>query len=168
MLKTTLLSLGILASGNNQNIAVISNAYNIKQAETNLHSIAMQYLKTHQLNVKQLSKNLKVLYSQEKPTIKNGRNGYKHHWYGFDIWINEETGTKMDQIMSGGGGISDISAILAGIMDTGPFAPIVLGLAGLLMAQWAITWTFVDEGSGIHMSVETLTGVPVIVYAHAQ
>ncbi len=127
-----------------------------------------QYLKTHQLNVKTLSQNLKVLYNQEKLTLKNGRNGHKWHWYGIDIWINEETGTKINDKLESIHSFSDIVDMIAEALYFGPAVQIITILTRLLIGSWEITWTETDEGNGIHLSIELLTGTPYIVYVHAQ
>ncbi len=169
MLKTTFLSLGILSSGTNSNMNIVQNDIAIHQAKLNLNHMQVMFTKNHKLNINNLSKNLKVIYQNHKLVNSGGRDGYKHHWYGFDLWISEYTGSKINEfVVEGGATAAELAEILAPIMETGPAAPIVVAFAAVLLIQWEITWNQVDEGNGIHISVEGLTGAPFIVYAHAQ
>ncbi len=168
MLKTAILSIGILSSSTNQNANIIQDNLQLQQAKSNLATEKTNFLNSHKLNIKTLEKNLKIIYNHQFKNVKNlkdGRDGYKHHWYGFDLWISDYRGEQINAIITEGGAeIDDIAAILDLFINSGP----ILVIAAFLAAQWAIVWINTNEGDGVHISVETLTGVPVIVYAHAQ
>ncbi len=125
------------------------------------------YINTNKIDTKSLSKNLNIIYSGEKTNLKDGRDGCKRHWWGYDIWISEYSGSEINKmIIEGTAGVADVSEIIGPILELSASNPFVLGVVLALLAEWAITWIAVDEGSGIHISVERIGYV--IVYAHAQ
>ncbi len=175
MLQTAILVLATLSGSTTQNAAMISNSNNaVTHAKQEISQMKKTFLKNHKFSTKLLSNDLNTIYNFKNDqksnllNLKDGRNGHKWHWYGIDVWINEALGSKMNRAIASGDGIAAVAGLLCIALDTGPAAPIVITIAALLMAEWEITWSNTDEGWGIHVSIELITGTPYIVYAHAQ
>ncbi len=176
MFKIAILSVGILSSGTNQNVSIVQDNLQLQKAKSNLAAEKVDFLNSHNLNIQNLEKNLKVIYNHQLKNLKNlkdGRDGWKHHWYGYDLWVSNAKGSTWDNAILNRGTIDALNYISEGLEQEG-MRPADVGAAFikvaalLLMSQWAIVWSATNEGDGVHISVETLTGVQVVVYAHAQ
>ncbi len=176
MLKTTGLILGTLSICNNGSSPLISNDINLSKVKQNINELKQQYRQNHIINNVDLKKDFSLLeqYSQHK--IKHFQSGgidnWKWKWYGAQVWVSEGTGSQVqgiidnlkDGIINFNEAKEEITAILALIPGV-PGGAIFLGLAAVLIAQWAVIWSNTDEGDGIRFK---LTWALVVVWAHAQ
>ncbi len=172
MIKSLALSLGMLSSPVTNNSNIISNTQKFEEAQQELTVMKEQYIATHKLDTELLIKTLRTIYSNEAKVnsqhlmnLKDGRNGYKTHWYGsIEVWVNEEAGGRIDEAITGGGSIAEIAEILGQFLELGPASAVVLAAAAIFAIEWEIVWRNTDAGRGIHM--EIVGGI--VVYAHAQ
>ncbi len=171
MLQTSILILATLSGSTTQNMTMINNVNNtVTHAKQEIRKMRNTFLESHKLNNALLLKDLNIIYNSENhlfSNLKDGRNDHKWHWYGVEeLWINEEKGTQLNDIIADGKNVGDFIATIAFLTD-GLTAPIALAIGTFLYAQWSITWREVNEGNGIHIEIECW-GAPYIVYAHAQ
>ncbi len=172
MLQTTILVLATLSGSATQNVTMISNSNNaVTHAKQEISEMQQTFLQTHKFDPKLLLKDLNAIYnsqSHQKLNLKDGRNWCKVHWYDtMELWINNEKGTKLDNLIKDGADIGAFIDLLISIFSHS--VAIALGAVGtFLFAEWDITWRETNTNHrGIHMEI-LMTTPPVIVYAHAQ